>query len=398
MTPQISLSIKGIPIRLLLLFFLFLSFVPHGSAAETVNMINAIGTGQIPQGNVASGRQQAVSNGLVSVIYQAVASLLTPEALNNNFETLAQSLYSQPNQFIQDFKVQVETSKAGTYHVVVEANVSMDRLSAKLKSMGILTEKKILPKVLYLISEKILEDASPKAWWTGEVQPGGTVSEPPVIQALTNRGFDYFDPGTLNFQGQFGAQISDRQAQILGKQLGTDLVIIGTSVVGLAPNTMDGAIRSYLGNVDLHIISTNSGEVLARTSQSAISAGADPAAGQSSALTSASNKAAADLATQLAEAWLQRSGKKQQLEVMVSGIGGKIAQLVQFRRALGEIDGVKNLQMKEMTSFSATLEVDYKGSAQALAEGLMVKSFKNFGINIYQVDVKGIKVELVKNQ
>jgi hypothetical protein len=347
---------------------------------------------------VASGRQQAVQNGLVSIIYQTVADLLPPEELNNNFQALAQSIYSQPNQFIQDFKVQVETSKASTYHLVVQATVSMDRLSAKLKSMGILKASKIRPKILYLISEKMLDDPYPKTWWTGELLPGAAISEPPVIQTLTNRGFDYLDPGPPNPQWQLSSQISDRKAQELGIQVGSNLVLIGTTVAGLAPNTMDGAIRSYLGTVDFHIVSSASGEVLARTSQSAISAGSDPAGGQQEALTAAANKAANDIANKLATAWLQKAEKKQQLEVLVSGIGGKIAQLVQFRRVLSEIDGVRHLQMKEMTSLAATLLVDYKGPAQGLAEALMVKSFNNFGINIYQVDPNGLKVELIKNQ
>lgn len=396
---QMSLTIKKIMLCLLLVpLALFFADQTAGAAAEPDRLVSAIGTGEIPRGNVASGRQQAVKNGLVSIVYQSAANLLSAEELNNNFQALAQSVYSQPNQFIQDFKVQVETSKGSTYHLVVQATVSMERLSTKLKSMGILKESKIKPKILYLISEKMLDDPYPKTWWTGELLPGAAVSEPAIIQALTNRGFDYFDPGSPDPQWQLSSQISNRKAQELGTRLGCNLVLIGTTVAGLAPNTMDGAIRSYLGTVDLHIVSAIDGEILARTSQSAISAGADPAEGQQEALTAAANKAANDIANKLATAWLQRTEKKQQLEVLVSGIGGKIAQLVQFRRVLSEIDGVKHLQMKELTSLAATLLVDYKGPAQGLAEALMVKSFRNFGINIYQVDPNGLKVELIKNQ
>ncbi len=399
MSDQLSLSYKGIrslwlPICLAIFFFL----QPMLYAAETDRILSAIGTGRIPQGNVASGRQQAVANGLVSIVYQAVASLLTPEALSNNFQALAQAVYSQPNQYIQDFKVQVETAKGTTYHLVVEATISMERLAAKLKDMGILRDTKVVPRVLYLISEKLLEDPLPKTWWTGEVLPGGTLAEPPIIQAINSRGFDYFDPGIPNEKWQLNSQISDRKAQELGMQLGVDLIVIGTTMAGLAPNTMDGAVQSYLGTVELHVLSTESGDVLTRTNQSAISADADAISGQHKALTSAAEKAAKNLANQLATVWLQRARKQQQLEILVSGIGGKIAQLVQFRRALNEIDGIKNLQMKEMTSFSAKLQVDYKGPPQGLAEALMVQSFKNFGINIYQVNTDGIKLELINNQ
>ena len=399
MSFQVNLLIKTIMIWLMLMPVALL-FVdqPKVHAVEAQRLISAIGTGSIPQGNVAFGRQQAVSNGLTSIVYQVVASLLPPDVLTNNFQALTQSFYSQPNQFIQDFKVQVETKKGSTYHLIVEATVSMDRLSAKLKKMGILKETKIIPKVLYLISEKLLEDPSPKTWWSGEIMPGGIIAEPSIIQALTNRGFDYFDPGPLDTPWQLDSQISDRKAQSLGMQLGTDLVIIGTTVAGLAPNTMDGAIQSYLGTVDLHIVSTASGEVLARSSQSAISANADPTIGQSEALTFAAEKAANDIANQVNTAWRRKTRKKQQVEILISGISGKIAQLVQFRRVLSEINGVNNLQMEEMTSLSATLTVNYKGPAQGLAEELMVKSFNNFGINIYQVDPSSIKLELIKEE
>lgn len=399
MSFQVNVPVKTMIIWLMLMPMapLFIN-KPMVHAIEAQRLISAIGTGSIPQNNVAFGRQQAVSNGLTSIVYQAVVSLLPPGALTNNFQVLAQSFYSQPNQFIQDFKVQVETRKESNYHLIVEATVSMDRLSAKLKNMGILKETKIIPKVLYLISEKLLEDQNPKTWWSGAIMPGGIIAEPSIIQALTNRGFDYFDPGPIDSPWQLDAQISDRKAQSLGTQLGTDLVIIGTTVAGLAPNTMDGAIQSYLGTVDLHIVSTASGEVLARTSQSAIRANADPWTGQREALTFAAEKAANDIATQVSTAWLRKTRKKQQLEILISGISGKIAQLVQFRRVLSEINGVNNLQMKEMTSLSATLTVNYKGPAQGLADELMVKSFNNFGINIYQVDPGSIKLELVKEE
>ena len=391
--------IKKIIFELMLLSLLVLGLdQPTVHATEDQHMMTAIGTGSISQGNVASGRQEAVTNGLTSIVYQAVASLLPPDALSDNFQALAKSFYSKPNQFIQDFKVDLETTNASTYQLVVNATVSMDRLSAKLKEMGILKETQNIPKILYMISQKLLDDPEPKTWWTGEMMPGGAFSEPSIIQALTNRGFDYFDPGPLDSKWALSSQISDRKAQSLGMQLGTDLVLIGTTVAGLAPNTMDGAIQSYLGTVDLHIVSTANGEVLARTSQSAISANADPLEGQKKALTTAAAKAANDIANKLATVWLQKSRKKQQLEILVSGIGGKIAQLVQFRRVLSGIDGVNNLQMKEMTPLSATLKVDYNGPAKGLAEALMVKSFNNFGINIYQVEPDNIKLELVKEE
>jgi hypothetical protein len=396
---QVNLSIKTLIIWLILMPMAPLFFNQSMAYAEEARrLVSAIGTASIPQNNVASGRQQAVSNGLTSIVYQAVAGLLPLDALSDNFQVLVQTFYSQPNQFIQDFKVQVETKKGPTYYLIVEATVSMDRLSDKLKNMGILKETKIIPKVLYLISEKLLEDPSPKTWWSGGIMPGGTIAEPSIIQALTNSGFDYFDPGPIDSPWQLDSQISDRKAQSLGTQLGTELVLIGTTVAGLAPNTMDGMIQSYLGTVDLHIVSTTSGEVLARSSQSAISANVDPVIGQRKALTLAAEKAAKDIANQVATVWLRKTRKKQQLEILISGISGKIAQLVQFRRVLNEINGVHNLQMKEMTSLSATLLVNYKGPAQGLAEELMVKSFNNFGINIYQVDPSGIKLELVKEE
>ena len=49
----------------------------------------------------------------------------------------------------------------------------------------------------------------------------------------------------------------------------------------------------------------------------------------------------------------------------------------------------------EILPDQATVMVDYQGEARALADALILNPYDNFGINIYEVLDKKIKLELV---
>ena len=71
---------------------------------------------------------------------------------------------------------------------------------------------------------------------------------------------------------------------------------------------------------------------------------------------------------------------------------------VRFRRALRGMQGVKRLQVSEMKSNRAILEVDYAGSPQQLADALMRQTFDSFGVMIHEVLPEGLAIGLHTGQ
>ena len=66
-----------------------------------------------------------------------------------------------------------------------------------------------------------------------------------------------------------------------------------------------------------------------------------------------------------------------------------------FRRALAGIEGVSELQTREMRADEATLVVEYDGEARDLAETLLRIPFDAFGIDITEQAAQTLRVELI---
>ena len=66
-----------------------------------------------------------------------------------------------------------------------------------------------------------------------------------------------------------------------------------------------------------------------------------------------------------------------------------------FRRTLYEMPGIEDVQIREMKSDEATIVVDFKGNSKEFADAIMVKTFDEFGINIYEVSPTSLKIELI---
>ena len=87
-----------------------------------------VGTSIIPQGNLNAAREQAIANGLVTVIGLAAADLLDVDTLIANHVTLNELLYDNTTNFIKGYKVLAESSTKTLYRVVVQATVSSNAI------------------------------------------------------------------------------------------------------------------------------------------------------------------------------------------------------------------------------------------------------------------------------
>jgi hypothetical protein len=81
--------------------------------------------------------------------------------------------------------------------------------------------------------------------------------------------------------------------------------------------------------------------------------------------------------------------------VTVNGIKA-YSDFVAFRRILSnKICGVKNVYLRGIDAGEARMDVEIKGTAQTLADELMLKNFDGFGINIFNVSQNAIQLKLV---
>jgi hypothetical protein len=214
-------------------------------------------------------------------------------------------------------------------------------------------------------------------------------------QILKDKGFVFVAPRSNVVSGSLPPELSVPEAASLAQQLKADVVIVGQAEAQEAPSTMAGTIRSFKGTLIARAIRVDTGEQIAQTQRSALAASEEPYAGSREALRNAAGLSGEDLALQIADAWFSPQSGLSQTELIIEGIGGKVASFVKFRGALGTMSGVENLQLKEMMPDAAVLLVDYQGTARALADALLLQNFDTFGLNISAIEANKIRLQLV---
>ena len=373
---------------------IFMLFPVAAMGGVTTEVVEVIGTGAILNENVSAARETAIENSLVSAIESVTAALLPLDVRVRNFKILDEMFFKNTDQFVREYKVLTETVSGHDYRVLVQARVVTDQIKKQLANMGLVRGKKAMPKVLFLVTQKNFDDVLPKHWWGEELNHVSTITERTLATAMSSRGFIIVDHNRLKEPLNYGIELSSEEAIQLGLLLDADVVVVGQAETALAPNTMGTDIRSFNATVYARALRTDNGEKIGAVSRSAVTANNDEMAGGREALKNAAEMVGNDLALQVAAAWQPYKAHTAMIEIVVQGTG-YLANFVKFRKMLKNMPGVEGLQILEILPDQATLTVDYQGSARALADALILNPYDNFGINIFEVLDKSIKLELV---
>jgi hypothetical protein len=233
------------------------------------------------------------------------------------------------------------------------------------------------------------------------------MAESGLAEALGSQGLEVVDhgqflPATLDaymseseFSG--GWEITDDQAAFFGTWYQADVVVVGTAEAERAPNSLGDELRSFRGSLSVRAIRTDSGDILAHSDRSVLTADADDTTGSRNALAEAGTRAGALLAGQIQNAWqqLEETGPIG-ITVVVKG-GYQLAHFVRFRTTLSGLPGVSSLQTSGMTPEETVLELEYEATTQEMAEALLLKSFEGFGLFISEAAPDTLRLSLVPN-
>lgn len=365
------------------------------TANKGIQTVHVIGTSRIQGDDMSASRETAIADGLVVAVSRVLFDVVPQETVVGNFQLLSERIFSKTDEFVRNYKVLTESTHGGLHRVVVQATVSIRRLKQALKKSGVHIGKRSYPRVLFCVAEKLVNDLSFEYWWSAEPSWKRGVSEESMRQTLKDKGFVMVAPQSKVASGSLPPELSAAEAVSLAQQLKADVVIIGQAEAQEAPSTMAGAIRSFKGTLIARAIRVDTGEQIAQTQRSALAASEEPYAGSREALRNAAGLSGEDLALQIAEAWFSPQSGLSRTELIIEGIGGKIASFVKFRGALGNMSGVDNLQLKEMMPNAAVLLVDYQGTTRALADTLLLQNFDTFGLNISAIETNKIRLQLV---
>ena len=377
---------------------LLFSAAAYARQPAALKTVVVIGTGAIYKGNSAAARQAAIKDGLTVALDAAVVELLTQESLVGHFQIINQVIQAQTDDFIQGYKVLGEYQAGKNYRAVVEATISIEAITRKLAGVSVYVGAKELPKVLFFISEQNPAGALAHYWWGGANQFRLSSAEKSMGPVLTKKGFRVADPrrsaaGTKNRTIDFPEAIDTASAMLLAANYGAKVIIIGSAESRPAPNTM-GTSRSYAATVKARAFRVADGTELLLVEKEAVAAGSDEVVGGREAIKEAAGLVAADLAERIAATWGKEGKSLTTIKIAVEGTRD-LANFVMFRRVIKKMPDVEKIKTLEMKPDQAVIEVDYQGTAEAFANGLMVNPFENFRLDIYEVSGELLRVALI---
>ncbi len=358
----------------------------------TISKITVEGTAAVINGDQTTARNAAINDALKKAVEQEVSAILTSKAIIDNYNLLSNKIYSNTTSYIHNYKIISEGQSNNIYSVTVQVTVGTDHLKNDLSAIGLLMKQKRMPKVAVIILEqnigkKRFESSlfyAPSMFYGGYVvrevsivhETGDmSIAENEMMQKLLNSGFNVVDEATvlkdIKLHNALRIEnLDDDTIKDIGKISNADVVIYGKALAMLYGKVEGSEMKSVQADVSLRAVDADDGRVLASGEQHASSVNIDEITAGNDAIKKATDKLADSMIAIIQNKWKREMNNGSIIQLTVNGIktAGDIAAL---KDALMATSGVKDAYTRSMGNGSATVDVDYKGSASTLITSLL---------------------------
>ena len=344
-------------------------------AAEPTT-VTTEGVASVTQGRVDVARDVALEDALRRAVEQVIGTMVESETLVQNFQLVSDKIYTQTRGYVTNYQVVSERRDGELYRVTVKAAVDAGHLQTDLQALGLVYRRMNKPRVMAVIAERHAG--------AGASDPAG---ETEIIRLLIEKGFKVVDQAqvrTIRESDQVKRALGGdaKAAQVLGRQYGAEVLIVGEAFSeGAMRGGMMGNLVSVRARLQAKAIRADTGEILA--AEGAVSPGVDiseQVAGQK-AVAAAGKKWLDAALPVILERWTKELGGDNSVQLVISGLS--LPQVGVFKDILrAHVRGVKDLQQRSYAANTAILDVDLKGTAQALADDLAHKDFGTFRVEV----------------
>ena len=243
-----------------------------------------------------------------------------------------------------------------------------------------------------MVSEQDIGEDRSKAWWEGTAGLGRLVTEATLQQHFIDNHFLVVDHALKEPVGNVPLEPSDSQATTMGRDYDAEVVVLGHAVAKDAGPIEEFDLHSYRAEISVRAIQVDNGHVLASANADAAAPHIDPLTGASVALKKASEELANTLIPKIIEKWMKPTAV---VTIDVVDIT-RYADFVRFKGVLKEqVWGVDKVYQRDFKINEANLEVNYRGTAQDLADELALKSFDTFRIDVVEASQNRLKLRFI---
>ena len=384
------------------LFFLLLCFyaasaVPAG--ASTTISTTAEGVGVIESGNKASARDQAIRDGLRIAVEQAVGTLVASETLVQNYEVLRDQIYSKTQGYIQDYAIIDEKEEGTLYRVTVKAQVAQGNLQEDLMALGMLMQRKQMPRIMLMVAEQNVGMHYYSFWWGIQSEHTDlSISENILLEQLGQKGFVVVDPavkaGSVDINQPYRIESLSNEAIVsIGKLYEAEVVIYGKALAKLAGSVMNSSMKSAMADISLRAVNTDNARVIASATNHAAAVHPNEMTAGANALKAAAESISESLIEQIADQWNHDVSSGELIQLAIEGVAS-YNRLVVFKEKIKQVRGVIGLYQRSYEAGLAILDLKTTKGSQTLADEIVMIDYGDFKVDVTGVSQNRIQLKM----
>ncbi len=382
---------------------------PATAAAQT-QIQEAQGQASVLAGDKAAAREKAIQDALRQAVQMAVGTQVTSTTDVQDFQTKMDQVLTQSAGYVRKYSITKEAMDGDVVQITIRAEVSIGALDKDLAAMGLLMQRKGMPRTMLLIAEQNIGMAAPAAsWMTHEstvVSADLRIGENVVLDELRKAGFkQLIDPEIAETKaasvGGITTSITAAQARKLGSLTHAEVIIIG-QVIATARGeiksdwTPDG-YRSCAATFSARAVNTDNGEILATAEVTKQAGGQiDDLTCGKDAIHLVAKIFAAEITQKIAERWSSDVSGGTAVHVTVKHVDS-LKQAGEFKSGLiNFVRGVKGVESRGFSDGVAEFDVTVVGSTDDFGQELEAKKLGKFSLKVKGITANTVSVELGK--
>ena len=365
------------------------AILPTASRAAD-EAVEGKGEAAIVNDDKPAAKERAKKAALRDAVEKTLGTFVSASSETKDFQLMKDKVLTGATGYVSSFEVIDEKEDGGAMVVRVKAKVNQGKINDDAAAMHITLSQMKFPRMAILISEQLIGQAAPSAWWGpngGGQQPGGMMTsdqrlvENALIGEWTAAGFSFVDMDALAGKIKAAKVVSTNPSaddvRTIGNLSDADVIIVGTAIATKQGNLSDllnddkGKVNmsSCKGMITARVFNSDSGEILATGEASKTQLHIDAMVCGRLALQGATKTFAADLKTKVLEAWNKRVNGQSRIRLKVKVDG--YALLKEFKNALPHVRGVQSVDQKAFKDNMADFDLKVDGGdAEALAGDL----------------------------
>lgn len=341
-------------------------------------IVESDGFGLSKKDALLKAKREAVEIGIGTILYSQTEI--------KNFELQKDVILTKTVGSVKKYDILHQEKKSdNTFHVKIQAVVSLADIKADLAALKILLESMDKPRMMVVIREKNARN-----------------SESAIIDYLTEKGVELVDPAVVASLMDKNDRLIKRAAEgdpaaaaQIGTSNGAEYILVGKVIKSTGENALlkESGLVSGQASITAKVVNCSNGKIIASKSTNSAAAHISE--------TTARNLAAEKVGKKLMDQQLFEAIVTSFQDMVNNGmpLDVTIKQVPNFktqkalRQTLGNLSGVVSVTKRSFGNSRLKLTIFYKGSADSFCEVVDGKTF--YGKKLSVIDSAGSRVVIL---